>query len=250
MTGSRVSLSADEARDMVTKIQDKLKQAEEHFQKGISRLQEARQTIYDLHEFEGWKALGYQSWRACVTAEFKTGRSQLYRELAAAIAERDIFEEIGIIKERILRPLAKAEFTKEVRQTLWQVAKIVVGDETKITSGTMQEIIETLSGAIVTGTTEDEEGIQTPIWARMKADALARIVERSRRQQEHIQGTHELLKVLVGVPAISHVEGSGRVFLELTGMISPETRRMLQNPKFSIKLTAWLESIVADAKVS
>ncbi len=55
-----------------------------------ARLDDARALLLDLYEREGWKALGYPSWRDCVTAEFEQSQAHLYRLLTAAQVERDI----------------------------------------------------------------------------------------------------------------------------------------------------------------
>ena len=49
-----------------------------------------RALILDLYERRGWSAAGYDSWEACVTAEFGQSRSYLYRQLAAAHIEKDL----------------------------------------------------------------------------------------------------------------------------------------------------------------
>jgi hypothetical protein len=42
---------------------------------------EIRTLVLELHEREGWRALGYKSWRARVVAEFEHGQTHLYRLL-------------------------------------------------------------------------------------------------------------------------------------------------------------------------
>ena len=37
-----------------------------------------------------WQALGYASWRECVTAEFGDSKAYLYRQLTAAVIEREL----------------------------------------------------------------------------------------------------------------------------------------------------------------
>ena len=74
-------------------------------------LKNTRTLLFDLYEREGWRALGYASWRECVTAEFKQHQSYLYRQLEAAKAERNILSVVdhalmSEIPESHLRPLA------------------------------------------------------------------------------------------------------------------------------------------------
>lgn len=49
-----------------------------------------RERVFRLHEGEGWRALGYRSWRACVTAEFPQHVRTLYKHLEAAKVERNV----------------------------------------------------------------------------------------------------------------------------------------------------------------
>jgi site-specific DNA-methyltransferase (adenine-specific) len=50
----------------------------------------ARRLLLDLYEREGWRALGYASWRECVVAEFHQSQAYLYYQLDAARIERQI----------------------------------------------------------------------------------------------------------------------------------------------------------------
>jgi hypothetical protein len=72
-------------------------------------LDHVRALVLDLHDREGWKALGYGSWGACVVAEFDQSKSSLYRQLEAGRIEREVAPDvpIGTIPEAQLRPLAR-----------------------------------------------------------------------------------------------------------------------------------------------
>jgi hypothetical protein len=63
-------MSRDEARQCVVRI--------------AHHLEEARALLPELYEREGWRALGYDSWRACVVVEFSQSQTALYRQLTAA----------------------------------------------------------------------------------------------------------------------------------------------------------------------
>jgi len=58
-------------------------------------LESARAQLLELYEREGWRALGYGSWRECVTVEFQRSQSALYRALEAARVERALFPTLG-----------------------------------------------------------------------------------------------------------------------------------------------------------
>jgi hypothetical protein len=69
-------LTPDQARSLCERIR--------------SHITDARALVLELHEKEGWKALGYESWRECVVAEFEQSQSYLYRLLDAAQIEKNI----------------------------------------------------------------------------------------------------------------------------------------------------------------
>uniref|UniRef100_UPI0036F3075A hypothetical protein n=1 Tax=Trichocoleus desertorum TaxID=1481672 RepID=UPI0036F3075A len=126
-TPAVVMMAEQEARDCVDSIK--------------GHLENTRKLLLDLHEREGWKALGYNSWRECVMAEFGESKSQLYRELEAAKIERNIspIGEIGQIRESHLRPLAKLE--PEQQREAWEEA-VETAPNGKVTAAHVQEVAE------------------------------------------------------------------------------------------------------------
>lgn len=69
-----------------------------------------RGLVFELYEREGWRALGYDSWRACVIEEFSRSKSALYRELTAAKIELAITADpasVGELPVRTITPLAR-----------------------------------------------------------------------------------------------------------------------------------------------
>lgn len=83
-------MSADEARACVRAIN--------------AHLNGARQLLLDLHDRSGWRALGYDSWRACVVAEFQQSQRHLYRQLEAAQLERELQQAV-VQLDKSLPPL-------------------------------------------------------------------------------------------------------------------------------------------------
>lgn len=80
-----------------------------------NNLGSVRSRLLELHNREGWRALGYKSWRECVQQEFGGSQSRMYQELAAAQVEVNISHLVEIpessqpakpIPERHARPLA------------------------------------------------------------------------------------------------------------------------------------------------
>jgi hypothetical protein len=82
----------------------------------------ARDLLLDLYEREGWRALGYDSWRECVVAEFDHSQAHLYRQLQAARVEREL-SPMGEkpIPERRLREVLAAP--PEQREALIEQAR-------------------------------------------------------------------------------------------------------------------------------
>ena len=47
-----------------------------------ANLVDTSELVFDMYNREGWRALGYESWRACVVAEFEFSQSHAYRLLS------------------------------------------------------------------------------------------------------------------------------------------------------------------------
>jgi len=84
----------------------------------------ARAMLLELYERRGWQALGYSSWRHCVTTEFGQSEAFLYRQLAAAEVEQNLspIGEIGALPESHLRPLVALRDEPEKQREIYQAA--------------------------------------------------------------------------------------------------------------------------------
>lgn len=115
-------------------------EARECVQKINSFLTNPRALILDLYEREGWSALGYESWRACVIAEFKQSERYLYNQLEAARAEKNI---CAIAQKEIpegqLRPLTHLPPAQQ--KEVWQKA-VETAPEGKVTAAHVQKVVE------------------------------------------------------------------------------------------------------------
>lgn len=80
-----------------------------------------RQRVVDLYNREGWRALGYTSWRHCVAAEFEQSQTHLYRVLNAGQIEAQVspMGEIGKVPERQLRELAPLRDDPDTMRDVW-----------------------------------------------------------------------------------------------------------------------------------
>ena len=123
------AMTAEEARTCINDINKSLRNT--------------RSLLLDLYEREGWKALGYASWRDCVTTEFKQHQSYLYRQLEAAKTEKNILpmlenSPIGEIPESHLRPLSSLPLS--VRRDAYQKA-LETAPGGKVTAKQVEEIV-------------------------------------------------------------------------------------------------------------
>ncbi len=99
-------MTAEEARAAVAEINE--------------RIDSVRQKLAELHRRDGWRALGYGSWKEFSETEFNRNRSRLYQILAAAEVEGRLLQ-AGVELSKILntpesqlRAIAKAPITKQV----------------------------------------------------------------------------------------------------------------------------------------
>jgi len=83
-----------------------------------ARMTDVRNDLIELEDREGWKALGYDGWRACVEKEFGKSASYLYRQLVAGRMERDLDVPIGTFQESHLRTLAMLDTPDQQRAAI------------------------------------------------------------------------------------------------------------------------------------
>ena len=92
-----------EARMLVQKIRDNLNSLADD--------------LWELKNREGWKALGYNSWRDCAMAEFDLSQSRVYQLLTHAQITRNIASDSTMVEkptsERQTRPLQELPPTEQ-----------------------------------------------------------------------------------------------------------------------------------------
>jgi len=133
-------MTAQEARECIDQINDNLK--------------DTRDLLLELYERKGWSVLGYDSWRSCVTGEFKEKERYLYYQLAAAKTEQNLctlVQKDEEIPETHLRPLASlpADQQREVYQKAVETAP-----EGKVTAKHIEETVREM--------TEENEVVKEP----------------------------------------------------------------------------------------
>lgn len=158
-----------------------------------------RADVLLLYEHEGWRQLGYGSWRECVVQEFEHSERHLYRLLTAARVEQNVQEIDPWVKNlperqtRELQVLAPAE-----QQLVWQAVKATApnGEPTAAHVRSLVTVAQDLerAGAIDDGTGEMVSwDALTPNrkLALLKANAAEETYERNMRQDEHIKERSE-----------------------------------------------------------
>lgn len=87
-----------------------------------AHLNNIRQLVFNLHDREGWAALGYANWTECVQKEFKQAERYIFYQYRAAEIEMNVSNctmvQLGAIPERQLRPLARLE--PDQQREAWQ----------------------------------------------------------------------------------------------------------------------------------
>jgi len=101
-----------------------------------------RRQVLDLHDREGWRALGYASWRQCVLAEFVESQSRIYQLLDAGRFEREVSTnvEIGTIPEGHLRQLTPLRDEPDVMREVWQHVHEEHGEN--VTAANVREAVQ------------------------------------------------------------------------------------------------------------
>jgi hypothetical protein len=85
-------------------------QINNHFREIDNHRGEIRALVLNLHEKEGWRALGYNSWRDCVLKEFAASQTRLYELLDEAKVERNISDVGNVpVTARIAKELKHLE---------------------------------------------------------------------------------------------------------------------------------------------
>lgn len=153
-------------------------------------LQHARAMLKELHDREGWKALGYETWRDCVASEFGQSQAYLYRQLAAAIIEANIDSPIGRNPERQLRELSGLN---PVGQNIVYGASVQIATDNngRLTAAGIKSARIIFEEIERTGAVDDGNGGQIPIDKAHISDYQAAIrqesYERGKRKESYIE---------------------------------------------------------------
>jgi len=124
---------------------------------------EARNLLLELHDREGWKALGFASWRECVVARFAQHQSYLYRQLQAGQLEQELDLPIGTLPESHARALVKVPAEKRA-----EVLEAVSPNGEKPTAKAIAEVAATVCKFRVDDVVLTPEGKRAVVTAMLK----------------------------------------------------------------------------------
>lgn len=142
MSIERSLMSEEEARWCVEQIR--------------SGLDGIREAALDLYEREGWRSLGYGSWRECVVAEFGKSQAYLYRVLEAGridhiispIGETQLPESQARELARLKEPAAIREVWQEVQESTPEPTARVIREAVERRINPPQEYVCTDCGQV------------------------------------------------------------------------------------------------------
>ena len=150
------------------------KEARECADRINANLSNVRQDVIDLHDRDGWDALGYSCWTECVQKEFQQAERYIFYQYKAAQIEQNINDsaktnctrvQLGTIPEKQLRPLSKLE--PQQQREAWQQA-VATAPDGKVTASIVSKIVKKMTAPETAqtekvispmGETEDREEI-------------------------------------------------------------------------------------------
>ena len=150
------------------------KEARECADRINANLSNIRQLVVELHDRDGWDALGYKDWTECVNREFKQGGNYIFKQFAAAQIEKNINDsvknhcttvQLGTIPERQLRPLSRLEPAQQ--REAWQQA-VATAPDGKVTAAHVSKIVREMQPEVkkpVTQIPQSETGKPLPSYA-------------------------------------------------------------------------------------
>jgi hypothetical protein len=181
MTIAPVSMNEVEARECAARIK-----------KGLDSI---RVDVFNLYERQGWRALGYSSWRECVSQEFEHSERHLYRLLTAAKVDNNVQQIDPWVKplpERQARELAV--LAPDEQKLVWQAVKETAPNG-EPTAAHVKSLVKVAKELELTRAIDDGSGEMVP-WeelnperklALLKANTTEETFERNMQQDERIK---------------------------------------------------------------
>lgn len=119
------------------------KEAQECVDQINANLTNVRQLVVELHDRDGWTALGHASWTECVQKEFKQAERYIFYQYKAAEIELNVsyctIVQLGAIPEGQLRPLSKLE--PQQQRDAWAKA-VETAPDGKVTAAHVSKVVK------------------------------------------------------------------------------------------------------------
>lgn len=119
------------------------KEAQECVDQINANLTNVRQLVVELHDRDGWTALGHASWTECVQKEFKQAERYIFYQYKAAEIELNVSDctivQLGAIPECQLRPLSKLE--PQQQRDAWAKA-VETAPDGKVTAAHVSKVVK------------------------------------------------------------------------------------------------------------
>lgn len=172
-----ITLSRASAERLVIEIKAQLD--------GATRLiGHVRQGLVKLYDGQGWLALGYPSWRACVAEQFGTSAAQLYRELKAAHVEQSLSPTGGITGELPETHARELPANDPVAQAMIMTIAKNTAPGKKVTASHIRAVVTVIEDIVLTGAMDDGSGVMKPLGMLMDAAVTEEAYERLMRQKQ------------------------------------------------------------------
>jgi hypothetical protein len=132
------------------------KEARECVDKINANLSSVRSLVLELHDRDGWSALGYSTWTECVQKEFQQSERYIFYQYKAAQIEQNINDfaktnctkvQLGAISETHLRPLSKIKDAEKQRE-VWNKA-VETAPDGKLTAAHVSAVVKNSLNPIV-----------------------------------------------------------------------------------------------------
>lgn len=208
-------------------------EAREHVQQINASAVDIGRRLLELKEREGWRALGYKNWTACLNEEFVFSRKHLYSLMnAAPVAEKLLPKGYKLTTNQAS---TVARYPEDLQPAIVRGAKNRYG---KLTESNLRRYGDTLQQAVETGYLDIRDGEKVTAFEAALTDED---VEALKRQKQYIQ---ENMK-----PRPAHVNGDGEIIpvRQLTPDACIARARLLVNSMItsSAELNLCLQTLAA-----
>lgn len=212
---------------------------------------DAYEKLLQLHEGMGWLALGYESWRECVTHEFNQSESTLYRKLTAARVLRELrntdfdFPHVGKLESNVNEDPKRSD---TLRLPSRQVDALADAPE-----GTRAQVLDVASKAA--GGKPTEKTVKAAVKAKKAqpdapVEQLVAAVKTTVNGEARADAAVERARAAGRIPAgvVVTVEDPGDDAIDIEAVVEEHHERAAKDGEVSDD--EWLESLPLTSKLA